>query len=241
MHDRANLGKSNINTFRFVSSSFLVFFCQKKSYKAKRWRHRNATGSAYNQALDPALNFCSACGGALAHRVPQGDSLPRGMCDACGAIHYRNPRLVVGTLPEWEGKVLLCRRAIEPRRDRWTLPAGFMENGESVADAALRETREEANANIELTGLFSMISVPSIHQVHVIYRAQLLDLGFSPGDESLDVRLFAEDDIPWHDIAFRTISSSLRHFFADRRRGVFEVHAEALTWVASEQPAKTAA
>ena len=178
--------------------------------------------------MDPALNFCSACGKALTHRVPPGDSLPRGMCDACGAIHYRNPRLVVGSLPVWEDRVLLCRRAIEPRRDKWTLPAGFMENGESVADAALRETLEEANARIELTGLFSMISVPYIHQVHVIYRARLLDLDFSPGDESLEVRLFTEDEMPWQDMAFRTISTSLRRFFDDRRRGSFGVHAEAL-------------
>lgn len=185
--------------------------------------------------MDPALNFCSACGAPLVHRVPPGDSLPRGICDACGAIHYRNPRLVVGSLPEWEGRVLLCRRAIEPRRDKWTLPAGFMENGESVADAALRETSEEANARIELAGLFSMISVPYIHQVHVIYRARLLDLDFSPGEETLEVRLFAEEEIPWRDIAFRTISTSLRHFFADRARGAFGVHAEAL-----ELPAKTA-
>lgn len=178
--------------------------------------------------MDPALNFCSACGAALAHRVPLGDSLPRGMCDACGVIHYRNPRLVVGALPVWEDRILLCRRAIEPRRDKWTLPAGFMENGETVAAAALRETLEEARARIELGPMFTLISVPLIHQVHVIYRARLLDLDFAAGEESLEVRLFREDEIPWQEIAFRTISLSLRHYFADRGAGSFSFHTEDL-------------
>lgn len=182
--------------------------------------------------MDPALNFCSACGAALVHRVPPGDNLSRGICDGCGVIHYRNPRLVVGSLPEWNDagatRVLLCRRAIEPQLGKWTLPAGFMENGESVEDAARRETVEEAGANIELGDLFSMISVPYIHQVHVIYRAKLLDLDFAPGEESLEVRLFAEHEIPWDEIAFRTIRRSLKHFFADRQRGQFDVHTEAL-------------
>jgi ADP-ribose pyrophosphatase YjhB (NUDIX family) len=174
--------------------------------------------------MDPALNFCSACGGPVVHRVPPGDSLPRGMCDACGAIHYRNPRLVVGALPEWGDQVLLCKRAIEPRLGKWTLPAGFMENGETVAAAAARETLEEACARVELGPMFTMISVPYISQVHVIYRARLLDLDFGPGEESLEVRLFREDEIPWDEIAFRTISQSLRHFFADRKAGCFGVH-----------------
>lgn len=174
--------------------------------------------------MDPALNYCSACGSELALRIPPGDSLPRGMCDACGAIHYRNPRLVVGALPEWGDQVLLCRRAIEPRHGKWTLPAGFMENGETVAAAAARETLEEACARVELGPMFTMISVPYISQVHVIYRARLLDLDFAPGEETLEVRLFREDEIPWNEIAFRTISMSLRHFFADRKAGQFGVH-----------------
>jgi ADP-ribose pyrophosphatase YjhB (NUDIX family) len=187
--------------------------------------------------MDPALNFCSACGAPLAHRIPPGDALVRGCCDACGVIHYRNPRLVVGTLPVWardgETKVLLCKRAIEPRYGYWTLPAGFMENGESVDEAALRETREEAGAHIELGDLYTMISVPYIHQVHVIYRATLLDLDFAPGDESLDVRLFTEAEIPWDELAFRTIKRSLRHFFKDSPSGVFPVHTESLSVPAS--------
>ena len=178
--------------------------------------------------MDPALNFCSACGAALTHRIPPGDSLSRGMCDACGVIHYRNPRLVVGALPEWEDRILLCRRAIEPRRDKWTLPAGFMENGETVAAAAIRETLEEACARIELGPMFTLISVPVVHQVHVIYRARLLDLDFAAGEESLEVRLFREGEIPWQEIAFRTISLSLRHYFADRGTGSFGFHTEDL-------------
>jgi ADP-ribose pyrophosphatase YjhB (NUDIX family) len=178
--------------------------------------------------MDPAMNFCSVCGAPVALRVPPGDSLPRHVCGACGAIHYRNPRLVVGALPEWEEQVLLCRRAIEPRHGKWTLPAGFMENGESVAQAATRETLEEACARIDLGPIYTMISVPYIHQVHVIYRARLLDLDFAPGAETLETRLFREDEIPWDEIAFRTIAISLRHFFADRRAGQFGFHTEDL-------------
>lgn len=154
--------------------------------------------------------------------------MPRHVCDACGVIHYRNPRLVVGTLPEWEDKVLLCRRAIEPRHGKWTLPAGFMENGETVAAAARRETTEEACARIELGEMYTMISVPHIHQVHVIYRSRLLDLDFAPGAETLETQLFSEEDIPWDDIAFRTIAITLRHFFDDRRNGVWRFHVEDL-------------
>lgn len=179
--------------------------------------------------MEPPINYCCSCAAPVSQRVPAGDSLLRHVCDVCGAIHYRNPRLVVGTLPVWEDKVLLCRRAIEPRHGFWTLPAGFMENAETVAEAAARETREEACARIELGTLFTMISVPHISQVHVIYRARLLDLDFAPGVESLEVALFDEADIPWEHIAFRTITTTLRHFFADRARGRFELHAEAIT------------
>jgi ADP-ribose pyrophosphatase YjhB (NUDIX family) len=174
--------------------------------------------------MDPALNYCSVCGNSVSQRIPPGDSLLRGVCDACGAIHYRNPRLVVGALPEWEDQILLCRRAIEPRYGKWTLPAGFMENGETVAAAAIRETLEEAGARLELGPMFTMISVPYISQVHVIYRARLLDLDFDPGEETLELRLFREDEIPWNEIAFRTIAISLRNFFADRAAGHFNFH-----------------
>jgi ADP-ribose pyrophosphatase YjhB (NUDIX family) len=172
------------------------------------------------------MKFCSNCGGPLVHRVPPGDNLPRYVCDACTIIHYQNPRMVVGCLPEWRGQVLLCRRAIEPRYGYWTLPAGFMENDETVAQAAMRETMEEANARVELGDMYSVLSVPHVSQVHVFYRAALLDLDFGPGIESLEVKLFDEADIPWNDIAFRTVSNTLRHYYEDRKTGRFRLHTE---------------
>ena len=174
--------------------------------------------------MDPAINFCCTCGSATSLQVPDGDTLLRQVCTVCGVIHYRNPRLVVGTLPVWEDKVLLCRRAIEPRHGKWTLPAGFMENGETVAQGAMRETVEEANANIDLGEMFTLISLPHIGQVHVFYRATLLDKEFSPGVETLATELFGEEDIPWNEIAFRTVTQTLKHYFADRTAGSFQFH-----------------
>jgi len=172
------------------------------------------------------MKYCSNCGSPVGRRVPPGDSLPRYVCDACGSIHYQNPKLVVGAVPEWDGRLLLCRRAIEPRYGYWTLPAGFMENGETAAAAAVRETLEEAGAQIELAPAFSMISVPAVNQVHLFYRARLLDLEFKPGAESLEVALFEEAAVPWRDVAFRTVGLTLKHWFADRSRGGFGFHTE---------------
>ena len=174
--------------------------------------------------MDPAINFCCTCGSATAAQVPEGDSLLRQVCTVCDVIHYRNPKMVVGTLPVWEDKVLLCRRAIEPRHGKWTLPAGFMENGETVAQGAMRETVEEANANIDLGEMFTLISLPHIGQVHVFYRARLIDQKFSPGIETLETGLFREEDIPWNEIAFRTVTQTLKHYFADRAAGSFQFH-----------------
>lgn len=171
------------------------------------------------------MKYCSNCGAAVALKVPAGDNLPRYVCDACGTIHYQNPKMVIGCIPEWEGRILLCRRAIEPRYGLWTLPAGFMENGESVAQAAMRETLEEAQARVELGEMFSVLSVPHINQVHIFYRARLLDLAFGPGVESLDVALFQELEIPWRELAFRTVSTTLKHYYEDQRNGGFRVHA----------------
>jgi ADP-ribose pyrophosphatase YjhB (NUDIX family) len=168
------------------------------------------------------------CGSPVTARVPEGDTRVRACCDACGAIHYVNPRPVVGTIPVWGDEVLLCRRAIEPRYGKWTLPAGFMEVGETTGDGALRETMEEAGARIELGPLFTVIDVPHVEQVHIFFRARLLDLSFNAGEESLDVQLFREDSIPWADLAFRTVAATLRHYFADRARGSFDVHTEAI-------------
>ncbi len=168
------------------------------------------------------MNFCSHCGsGALTLRIPDDDTRLRYVCPDCGTIHYENPRLIVGTLPVWGDQVLLCRRAIEPRRGLWTLPAGFLENDEPLEAGAARETVEEANANVDQLAMYTVISVLHVHQVHVIFRARLLDLGFSAGPESLEVKLFHEDEIPWETIAFRTIARSLRNFFLDRRDGAW--------------------
>jgi ADP-ribose pyrophosphatase YjhB (NUDIX family) len=172
------------------------------------------------------MKFCSNCAAPVLKRVPPGDNVPRWVCDACGEIHYQNPKLVVGAIPEWEGRLLLCRRAIEPRYGYWTLPAGFMENDETAAQAALRETLEEAGARIELVAPYSLISVPGVNQVHLFYRARLLDLEFRPGEESLEVTLVEEAQVPWKDIAFRTVGLTLKHWFADRKSGGFGFHAE---------------
>ena len=174
------------------------------------------------------MKFCSNCSAPVTLKIPPGDNLPRHVCDQCSTIHYQNPRMVLGTIPEYGDKILLCKRAIEPRHGKWTLPAGFMENGESTAAAALRETLEEAKAKVELAALFSVLSVPHVNQVHIFYRARLLNLDFGPGEESLEVALFDEADIPWPELAFRTISTTLRHYFDDRRKGVFALHSESI-------------
>ena len=174
------------------------------------------------------MNFCSNCGARVALRIPEGDNRERFVCPTCATIHYQNPKMVVGAIPEWENKILLCKRAIEPRYGKWTLPAGFMENGESVADAAMRETLEEANARIEIGDLYSMLSVPHVDQVHIFYRARLLDLDFGPGTESLEVELFTESEIPWSELAFRTISTTLRFYYEDRAAGRYLMHADSV-------------
>lgn len=171
-----------------------------------------------------AINFCPACGAPVELKIPAGDVLPRHVCTRCQTIHYQNPKLVVGAIPVWEDRILLCRRAIEPRHGKWTLPAGFMENDETVAQAAIRETAEEACARIELGELFSMLSVPHINQIHLFYQARLLDVDFKAGIESLDVELFDEASIPWDHLAFRTVSRTLKFFFEDRRCGEMTIH-----------------
>ncbi len=175
--------------------------------------------------LTPPAHFCSACGSPIQRRIPEGDNRERDCCGHCGKIHYVNPRPVVGTIPVWGQQVLLCRRAIEPRYGKWTLPAGFMEVGESTAQGAERETTEEAGARIRLGPLFTMLDVPQVEQVHIFYRAELVDLDFAPGEESLEVKLFDESEIPWDEIAFRTVRETLRHYFDDRHLGRFGVHA----------------
>ena len=166
------------------------------------------------------MKFCSECAHPVDLQIPDGDNRPRYVCQQCTTIHYQNPKLVIGSIPVWEAEgkpqVLLCRRAIEPRYGYWTLPAGFMENSETTGEAAVRETEEEAGADIELGELFTLLNVAQVHQVHLFYLARLRSLDFAPGIESLDVRMFAEHEIPWDELAFPTIRTTLELFFADR-------------------------
>jgi len=170
------------------------------------------------------MKFCSQCGATVEHRIPDGDSLPRFVCTSCGTIHYQNPRMVVGCIPEWEDRILLCRRGIEPRHGLWTVPAGYMENGETTAQGAQRETLEEANARVEIGPLYALYNIPHINQVYILFRARLLDLDIRAGAETLEVQLFAESDIPWDRIAFATVRSTLTHYYGDRRSGEFKFH-----------------
>ncbi len=168
---------------------------------------------------------CKNCGTALVVRVPDdGDTKHRGVCPACNTIHYENPLLIVGTVPHWGDQVLLCKRNIEPRFGKWTLPAGFLELHETTAAGAARETDEEAGAQIEMQGLFTVLNVARVGQVHLYYRAQLLSDQFNPGFETIEARLFTEDQIPWDEIAFHSVTETLQHYFADRRSGQYTIH-----------------
>ena len=176
--------------------------------------------------LRPPIKHCKNCGTAVTYRVPDdGDTKERAVCSACQTIHYENPLNVVGTVPYWGEKILLCKRNIEPRWGKWTLPAGFMELNETVAEGAARETVEEAGAEFEMEGLFSLVNIPRVGQVHLFYRARLLSDQFDPGHETIEARLFEEHEIPWDEIAFKTVKETLDRFFSDRRTGQFGIHA----------------
>lgn len=173
----------------------------------------------------PPVKFCRNCGTAVVNRVPDdGDTKERAVCPACNTIHYENPLNVVGTVPIWKDKVLLCKRNIEPRWGKWTLPAGFMELNETAAEGAARETIEEAGAQFEMQELFSLLSVARVGQVHLFFRARLTSDRFEPGWETQEARLFSEEEIPWDELAFRTTKETLHCYFADRKRGQFGVH-----------------
>jgi ADP-ribose pyrophosphatase YjhB (NUDIX family) len=176
----------------------------------------------------PGMKFCSQCGNPVTRMIPAGDNRMRHVCGHCATVHYQNPRIVAGCLPVWRDQVLLCRRAIEPRRGYWTLPAGFMENGETIEQAAARETLEEACARVRDLSLYTLFDLPHISQVYMLFRAELVDLDFAVGEESLEVQLFAESEIPWSELAFPTIGRTLECFFADRRQNLFPVRNEPL-------------
>ena len=171
------------------------------------------------------IKHCKNCGAAVVYRIPDdGDTKHRAVCPACVTVHYENPLNVVGTVPHWGSQVLLCKRNIEPRFGKWTLPAGFMELQETLAQGAARETVEEAGAKFELEGLFTIVNVAPVGQVHFFYKARLTSDQFDPGHETIEARLFEEADIPWNEIAFKTVKETLRHYFADRLAGSYGIH-----------------
>lgn len=170
------------------------------------------------------MKYCSECGGKVTLKVPENDDRQRYVCEACGVIHYQNPRMIAGVIPVWQDKVLLCRRAIEPRLGYWTFPAGFMENGETLEQAAIRETWEEAQAKVQHLRLYTVMSIPHLNQVYVTYRAELVDDAMATTVESSEVQLFAEHEIPWDRLAFPSIHRSLSSFFRERSLGAFKVH-----------------
>ena len=170
------------------------------------------------------MNFCNQCGKPVTQRIPEGDNRPRYICSHCSTIHYENPKVIVGCVPIYRDQILLCKRAIEPRFGLWTLPAGFMENGESLAEGAARETLEEANAAVTLGELYTIFSLPHISQVYVFFLSELDNLDFYPGEESLETKLFSEDQIPWTELAFPVISETLRNYFSDRSKNSLQTH-----------------
>lgn len=174
------------------------------------------------------MNYCSHCGAPVVQKIPPGDNLPRHVCNQCEQIHYHNPKIVAGCIPEWEDRILLCRRAIEPRLGLWTFPAGFMELGESTEEAAVRETKEEAQADVKITGLYAVLSLPHIGQVYLVFRGRMLSPSCEPGAESLDVRLFPLAEIPWEQIAFPVVREALRRYVEDAASGRFQLHLASL-------------
>ena len=183
------------------------------------------------------MNFCSNCGNTVSQTIPEGDNRLRFVCDHCNTIHYHNPRVIVGILPEYNRQILLCKRAIEPRHGFWTLPAGFLENGESTLEGAMRECCEEANASVINPSLYALYDIPHINQLYVFYRAQLADSSFGPSIESTEVALFDEDNIPWEQLAFTVVKSVLDQFLHDRKTGNYQVVREVIEgpWTGRKQ------
>ncbi len=170
------------------------------------------------------MNYCSNCGHPVYLGVPAGDDRNRYLCDHCGAVHYQNPKMVVGCIPEWEGKILLCRRSIEPRYGYWTLPAGYLENGETVEDGARREAFEEARVRMADMEPYALFNLAFVNQIYLMFRGAMTAPDVGAGDESLSVALFTEDRIPWDELAFTVIRETLNLYFRDRQRGEFPFH-----------------
>lgn len=170
------------------------------------------------------MKYCGTCGEQVVLKIPLGDSLPRFVCLICETIHYENPKIVVGCIPEWNNQILLCRRAIEPRYGLWTFPAGFMENNETLEEAMIRETFEEAKANVSVSGLYAIFSITSVNQVYLVFRGSMQDSTFGAGEESLEVKLFNHEDIPWSNLAFPVIHETLERYCKDWENNSFSIH-----------------
>ena len=167
------------------------------------------------------MKYCAECGSATENKIPEGDNRPRDCCTVCDLIHYTNPKIICGTIPVRGESVLLCKRAIEPRYGKWTLPGGFMENGETVSQGAFRETLEETNTEVEMGELYAIFNVPQINQVYMLYLAKVVADDYSSTSESLDVKFFTENEIPWDDLAFPFVPKVLKSFFSDLKQGDF--------------------
>lgn len=167
------------------------------------------------------IKFCTACGSPTEQKIPIDDDHVRSICTNCAQIHYNNPKMVVGSIPELNKQILLCKRNIEPCKGKWTLPAGYLENGESVQDGAMRETFEETMAEVEIIEPYRLFNIVFVDQIYFMFRADLMSDKFGPTNESTDVRLFDEKDIPWKEIAFEVIKQTLAHYFKDRKKGMF--------------------
>ncbi|SOC03999.1 ADP-ribose pyrophosphatase YjhB (NUDIX family) [Alloalcanivorax xenomutans] len=172
------------------------------------------------------MKYCSHCGQEVLYSVPEGDNRPRYWCNHCGTIHYQNPKIVVGAIPVWEGRILLCKRSIEPRKGYWTLPAGFMENGETLQEGAARETWEEGCATVEVGDIYTIFNLPHINQVYVFFLGNMANGDYGVGEESSDARMFTEDEIPWDQLAFPTIGRTLKFYFQDLKTGDFPVRTQ---------------
>jgi len=163
------------------------------------------------------IKFCTACGSSTTLKIPIDDDHVRAVCTNCGLVHYSNPKIVVGCIPEWQGRILLCKRNIEPQKGKWTLPAGYLENHESVQDGAARETFEETMAKVAIIAPYRLFNIVFVDQIYFMFRAAMTSDTFGPTSESTEVRLFDEKEIPWGDIAFKVIKQTLEHYFSDRK------------------------
>ena len=179
------------------------------------------------------MKYCSSCGSEVELKIPEDDNLPRYCCIKCQDIHCQNPKLITGTIPVKEEKILLCKRAIHPRQGLWTLPAGFLENGETIGQGAYRETLEETSTEVKMGNLYTIFNIPQISQIYMLFLAEVLRDDFGQTPESLEVRLFEEDEIPWEELAFPFVPLVLKHYFNDRKNDNFELKIETI-----ERPTK---